>query len=109
MHWVYSALGQNAQAIEYMQIYLRINVPAVIMYGFIDLQRKWLNNQGKTTFPFLASLVGLMIHPVIIYSTVFRFELGFYGIGIAGAVTNSIVLALMLAISNCDKDTAACL
>lgn len=61
-----------------------------------DLQRKFLNSLGKTSVPFLVQLVGSSLHPLWSYLFVFKLNFGLQGIGIAGTITNSTNLVLLI-------------
>ena len=93
---VYRALKQDETAISYMDIYLQNYLPAVYLFVMGDLQRKFLNSLGKTSVPLLVQLVGSSLHPVWSYVLVFKFKFGLQGIGIAGTITNSTNLFLLI-------------
>lgn len=79
-----------------MQEYIKVYVLSVVMNCFADLQRKFLNCLGIATVPMICQLIASLLHPVWAYLFTFQLGLGVVGIGIAGALTNSINLSLML-------------
>ena len=53
-----------------MEIYISYYIPAVVLYAFNDLQKKFLNSIGETKLTMMCLLVATILHiPWIIFLT----------------------------------------
>lgn len=56
------ALGQDAEAAKYCQEYMIAFLPGLVILGYTDIHRRYLNSLGRNTVPLVALAVGTFSH-----------------------------------------------
>jgi MATE family multidrug resistance protein len=84
--------AQEPEVAFYTQIFIKAYLPAMYFRGINMCQVHFLNNLGKTRVPMMAQMLGSLLHPVWCYILVSHLKMSILGIGIAGVLTNAVVL-----------------
>ena len=84
--------GQDPIVSSYTQTYINYQLPAILIYGLSDLNRKFLNSFRKNIIPLISFTIAVSIHPFWIDQLK---DLGIVGISISSIVTNSFTFILL--------------
>ena len=94
------ALGQDKEAAKYCQEYMWAFLPGLVLLGYADMHRRFLNSIGRNTIPLIALVVGTCMHYFLSKYLVIDLELGITGTGLAGIALWSTILIVQLAYAN---------
>ena len=101
---VYAKLGQQQEVVDFMQIYINCYLPGLFMYAMGDLQRRFLNSMGYTYVPLVCQFLSIGLHGFWLYLFTAYYDLGIYGIGLAGVITNTSSCLFMVVYSSFIKE-----
>ena len=81
---------------EHAQTYMFAYMPGLVMYGFVDIQRKFLNMVGRSNVPLIAVACGEVVHLYLCKVLVWDNHMNVTGIGIASSAANLVNFLIML-------------
>jgi Na+-driven multidrug efflux pump len=69
--------------VEYCYSYIIVYIPGIFLFGLSEIQRRFLNNFGKSDIAFYTGVIGGVAHIGFCYIFVIKMNLGVVGIGYA--------------------------
>lgn len=69
-------------------------LPGLIVLGYADLHRRFLNTIGRNKVPLVAMIIGTVIHYFVSVHLVIHCQMGITGTGIAGVILWSSILLM---------------
>lgn len=89
-------VGQDAKVAENCQIFVTWSLPAVLISGLNDSQKKFLNCFRKNYVPMVTNIVNTLLYPFIAYYLVVSRDLGIKGVAITDVVSIGLTYACNL-------------
>lgn len=83
----------------YCQQYMVAFLPGLLILGYADIHRRYLNSLGRNTVPLIALAIGTILHYFISKKLVVELELGITGTGYAGIMLWSTIMFVQLGYS----------
>lgn len=103
MKYVYMMFGQEPIVVNNMQNYIIAYLPGLIIFGFNDIQRRFLNSLGQANIPMICLALGQLLHGPWVYLLAVHMDLGIQGIGFASTITNMTMLISMLIMTSLES------
>lgn len=90
-------LKQDVKVAANAQRYIYSYIPALVLNGLNDSQRRFLNMIELTRIPLICQFIGTVIHIGFCLLLVSKFEMGIEGIGYASSISNlSVYMSLIM-------------
>lgn len=102
------ALHQDQEISEGAGLYARYMIPSVVAYGQLQCLVKFLQTQNIVFHMVLSSGVAALIHILLCWIFVFKFELQIRGAALANSISywiNVVLIALYVKTSSCCSET----
>ena len=93
-------VGQDPTVSKYAQIYLNAYLPALILFGYIDQQQRFLNMFRLNYIPLIFQIIGQAFHIGICYCLLRANRVGVTEVGLASSMTNLLMYIGMLIYSS---------
>ena len=94
--WLMVKLGQNAEVAKHAQTFVTYSLPAVLISGFNDSQKKFLNCFKKNFVPMWSNALGVILYPFWCYIFIIHLDLGILGCAVTDVVSITITYAFNL-------------
>ena len=85
-------LGQDSKVAYNAQLYVTYSLPAIILSGINDSQKKFLCCFKKNFVPMITNLINTLLYPLWCYIFIVHLDLGIAGCAIADVVNNFLTL-----------------
>lgn len=69
-------------------------MPGLILLGYADVHRRYLNTLGRNIVPLGAMIIGTIIHYFISVRFVIHWHMGIVGTGVAGVILWGTILII---------------
>lgn len=88
-------LQQKPFIVEYTQKYVLLNLPGILFFGFLDLERRFLTQFGLSHIPMWLQIGTFFICTLFMIVSVHKLHLGVIGIAISQSIANFILMIAM--------------